>query len=290
MFSKKIAEEKWSYAEREEQAWEQSLQRKDYRGQVLIDSHVCLLWYCWCLWVQVTPCLCSGHVLRRCSAMLGATGCSLEVCIVFWPMGLVDNLHPIAIECDSAEVSTGHRISSVGRWFITWHTRGARWCISKKFTKESLKFIWDAGIQIRRDAWLCNIQRWVICLQVLLIYILTDIRMRPVVGVFGSVVSSPSLGFICWPRKLSGNWRAEVFHGIFGPSLQRPLSLSHQGRGVLSARQTRGMMDNCFACWNVLVFLRASRHLTWRSCVVKAIAACNCFILQKHTLFDLKRP
>lgn len=162
------------------------------------------------------------------SSLLGAIRRSPEVCIVFWPTGLVDNLHPSAVECDTAEVSTVLRIRSVGRWFITWHTHGARWCISKKFTKESLKFIWDAGIQIQsRDAWLCYTQRRVIRLQVLLIYILTDIRMRPVVGVFGSVISSPSLGFICWPRKLSGNWRAEVFHGIFGPSQQRPLSLSH---------------------------------------------------------------
>lgn len=98
---------------------------------------MCLLWYCWCVWAQVAPCLCSGHVLRRCSAMLGAIGCSLEVCIVFWPTGLVDNLHPIAIECDSAEVSTGLWIRSVGCWFITWHTLTVRWCISKKLQKNN---------------------------------------------------------------------------------------------------------------------------------------------------------
>lgn len=179
-------------------------------------------------WVQVPTYLCGRHVLHRCSAVPGATGRPLGVCVVFSLTGPVDNLPPVATDCDSAEVSTGLWIRSVDHWFITWHALEARWCISKKFAKESLKFIWDAGIQIQsRDAWLCNIPRRVICLQILLIYILTDIRTRPVVGVFGSVISSPSLGFICWPRKLSGNWRAEVFHGIFGPSLQRPLSLSH---------------------------------------------------------------
>lgn len=102
-------------------------------SQILINSHVCLLWYCW---VQVTPCLCSRHVLPRCFAMLNATGCSLETPIVFWPTGLVDNLHPIATECDSTGVSTGFWIHR----FIASHTDRVRWCISKKFTKESLKF------------------------------------------------------------------------------------------------------------------------------------------------------
>lgn len=88
------------------------------------------------VWVQVTPCLCSGHVLPRCFAMLNATGCSLETSIVFWPTGLADNLHPIATECDSAGVSTGFWIHR----FIASHTDRVRWCISKKFTKESLKF------------------------------------------------------------------------------------------------------------------------------------------------------
>lgn len=74
-------------------------------GQILINSHVCLLRCCRCVWVQVPPCLCSGHVLPRCSAMLGATGLSLQVLIVFWSAGLGDNLHPIATECDSAEAS-----------------------------------------------------------------------------------------------------------------------------------------------------------------------------------------
>lgn len=50
----------------------------------------------------VNSSLCSRHVLCRCSAMFVATGRSLGVCIVFWPVGLVDNLHPVAIECDSA--------------------------------------------------------------------------------------------------------------------------------------------------------------------------------------------
>lgn len=68
----------------------------------------------------------------------------------------------------------------------------------------------------------CSIKCPVICLQILLIYILTNISIRPVVGVFGSVISSSSLGFICWPRKLSENWRVEVFRGIFGRGHQGP--------------------------------------------------------------------
>lgn len=51
--------------------------------------------------------LCRRHVLCRCSASFGTSGCSLGVCVVFWPIGLVDNLHPNAIERDSAAVSTG---------------------------------------------------------------------------------------------------------------------------------------------------------------------------------------
>lgn len=88
------------------------------------------LCYCWCVLKTNQGDLCS------CTDVLpGATGCTLGVCIVFWPMGLVDNLHLVAIECDGAEVSTGPWIRSVGCWFITWHANRARWCISKKFTK-----------------------------------------------------------------------------------------------------------------------------------------------------------
>lgn len=55
----------------------------------------------------VNSSLCCRHVLCRCSDMSGSYRSSLGVCIVFWPTGLVDNLHPSAIERDSAEVSTG---------------------------------------------------------------------------------------------------------------------------------------------------------------------------------------
>lgn len=183
------------------QKQKQSVLRKSYMGKILIN---------YLIFVNVS--LCRGHALCRCSATFGASGCSLVVCVVFWPIGMVDNLHPNAIERDSAAVSTELWTRSVDHWFISWHAPRTLWCISKKFTKESLKFIWDAGIRIQsKDAWLCNIESRVICLQVLLIYILTDIRLRPVVGVFGSVISSRSLGLICWPRKLSGNWELRFF-------------------------------------------------------------------------------
>lgn len=131
MFSKKITERKSEAVHnKKEQTWKQCLLRKDYTGQKLISSLVYPLCYCWCVLKTNQGDLCS------CTDVLpGATGCTLGVCIVFWPMGLVDNLHLVAIECDGAEVSTGPWIRSVGCWFITWHANRARWCISKKFTK-----------------------------------------------------------------------------------------------------------------------------------------------------------
>lgn len=74
----------------------------------------------------------------RCSAMFGAIGWSLEDLFKV-AFSSVNNLHPIAIQCDSAEVSTGLRFRSVGCWFITWHTLGARWCISKKCRKRIIE-------------------------------------------------------------------------------------------------------------------------------------------------------
>lgn len=99
--------------ERRHGAWEQSLLRKNSTAQVLISSPV--LSVILLVHMQLAPGLCSGHVLCRCSAMIGATGCSLGLYVASWPTGLVDNLHPTAIECDSAEVSTGLWIKSVGR-------------------------------------------------------------------------------------------------------------------------------------------------------------------------------
>lgn len=119
----------------------------------------CKKWTCavqmfchaWCNWV---PCL--------------------WVCIVFWPPGSVDNPDPTAIESDAADVSIGLWIRSVGCWFITWHRLRARWCISKRIIEihEILAF------RLRGDAWLCNIQHRDICLQIVLIYFLTDNREK----------------------------------------------------------------------------------------------------------------
>lgn len=112
-------------------------------GQILINSHVCLLRYCWCGWVQAPPCLCMccPDVLP-CMVALGPR---LRVLIVFWSAGLVDNLHPVATVCDSAELSA--RLGIRSSWFITLHTVRARWCISIKFTKASLIIICNVGIQ-----------------------------------------------------------------------------------------------------------------------------------------------
>lgn len=97
-----------------------------------------LMWWSSCVliiwstdvWVQVTPCLqltCVAQMFCHAECHWVLTGnfnC------------LADNLHPIATKCDSAGVSTGFWIHR----FIASHTDRVRWCISKKFTKESLKF------------------------------------------------------------------------------------------------------------------------------------------------------
>lgn len=112
-------------------------------GQILINSHVCLLQYCWCGWVQASPCLCMccPDVLP-CMVALGPR---LRVLIVFWSAGLVDNCHPVATACDSAELSA--RLGLWSSWFITRRAVRARWCISIKFTKASLIIVCDVGIQ-----------------------------------------------------------------------------------------------------------------------------------------------
>lgn len=112
-------------------------------GQILINSHVCLLRYCWCGWVQAPPCLCMcGPDVLPCMVALGPR---LQVLIVFWSTGQVDNLHPVASVCDSAELST--RLGIRSSWFITQHTIRVSWCVSRKFTKASLIIICNVGIQ-----------------------------------------------------------------------------------------------------------------------------------------------
>lgn len=73
-------------------------------------------------------------------------------------------------------------------------------------------------------AWLCYVKRWVICLQVLLIYILKDIRERLLVGLPGSVIFSLDPWLICEPSKLSENWWSWGFSWKIWPSTWAPFT------------------------------------------------------------------
>jgi len=129
------------------------------------------------------------------------------------------------------------------------------------------------------SGWPCNLQRRVICLPESFICILTDIRRRPAAGVFGSVISSaPSLGSICWPRRLSGNWRVEVFCGIFGPITPPFTSITS-----LRDKHSAWWRTACSACRNVSELLIASRyHAVWSK---TSLAACNRSAVRKtHAL------
>lgn len=124
-----------SEAMHNQQAWEQSLQTRDYRRSN-IDQLPCVSFAMLPVCVSTSPSLffCSGHVLPRCSAMLGATGPSLQVLIVFWSAGWSIAFIPLPQR-------QWWSLWVMRSWFIIWHTVRARWCISKKFTKASLIFI-----------------------------------------------------------------------------------------------------------------------------------------------------
>lgn len=163
-------------------------------GQILINYHLWLLRYRWCGWVQATPCLCMccPDVLP-CMVALGPR---LQVLIVFWSAGQVDNLHPVASVCDSADLSA--RLGIRSSWFITRHTVRVSWCIAIKFTKASSRIIRNVGIQPKNKSRLAVLHQGLSHLSAGLIDLyFKGIRERPLMGLPGSVIFSLYHQFIC---------------------------------------------------------------------------------------------
>lgn len=161
----------------------------------------CKKWTCavqmfchaWCNWV---PCL--------------------WVCIVFWPPGSVDNPDPTAIELDSADVSIGLWIRSVGCWFITWHGLRARWYISKRIIEIHMRYWhsdWEEMLGFATSSTEAFVfwSFWYFFWQI--------IERREAGGGCLWHCLPLSLSWNRWLRRHSENYRAEVFHGIPGLSL-----------------------------------------------------------------------